>query len=396
MTSLTDRLRFAFSSDRVSPLEPGMHSYLAPGTDPLNYRMHLRIEPGGEGLLILQASTVLHLNRSATEFAYHLLHRKSDAETAKTISERYRVSEKQALNDYVEFKDRVLTLIETPDLDPVSYLELDRTTPYSEALGAPYRLDAALTYDLPKGSKIDAAPTKRVKRELDTKEWIQVLDKAWNAGIPHVVFTGGEPTLRADLPELLEHAEDLGMVTGLLSDGIKLSDTKYLKRLLDAGLDHAMVVLQPDKKKTWDSLASFSYWKEVLADDVFIAAHLTITERNVAKANSYIDKLADSGVSAISLSENSTKLSGALQLARDHADFIDLPLVWDLPVPYSDLNPVSLELEKADGEHPQGAGKAWLYVEPDGDVLPGQGINQKLGNFLKDDWEKIWGNAKGN
>jgi MoaA/NifB/PqqE/SkfB family radical SAM enzyme len=31
-----------------------------------------------------------------------------------------------------------------------------------------------------------------------------------------------------------------------------------------------------------------------------------------------------------------------------------------------------------------------LYVEPDGDVLPAQGINQVLGNFLNDAWEKIW------
>jgi MoaA/NifB/PqqE/SkfB family radical SAM enzyme len=36
-----------------------------------------------------------------------------------------------------------------------------------------------------------------------------------------------------------------------------------------------------------------------------------------------------------------------------------------------------------------GAGKAWLYIEPDGDVLPDQLINQVLGNILTDPWEKI-------
>ena len=42
-----------------------------------------------------------------------------------------------------------------------------------------------------------------------------------------------------------------------------------------------------------------------------------------------------------------------------------------------------------------GAGKAWLYVEPDGDVLRGQGYYQEvLGNMLTDSWEKIWGNAQ--
>ena len=38
----------------------------------------------------------------------------------------------------------------------------------------------------------------------------------------------------------------------------------------------------------------------------------------------------------------------------------------------------------------KGAGTAWLYVEPDGDVLPAQGVNKVLGNLLTDPWEKIW------
>ncbi len=426
MNRFRDRLRNAFSGEKALPLEAGMYSYLAPISDPLNYRMHLRVEPGGAGLLILQASTVLHLNQSATEFAYHLLQRTPEAQVAEKFAHRYRVSEKTAMRDFQDFKERIETLIESPDLDPVSFLELERTRPYSEALGAPYRLDCALTYKLPEGSKITVGiscpycsttfidfkpncsncgatlppplmPDIMVEeRELTTKNWKELLDKAWAAGIPHVVFTGGEPTLRKDLIELLQHAEDLGMVTGLLTDGFKLRETKYLKQLLDAGLDHAMVVLQPNKKRTWDSLASFSYWKEVLADDIFIAAHLTITEKNAEKANELLDRLAGSGISAISLSENDPKLTSVLQSVRDHADFIDLPLVWDLPVPYSELNPVRIELNRTDEDYPHGAGKAWLYVEPDGDVLPAQGINRVLGNMLEDDWGEIWEKARKN
>jgi MoaA/NifB/PqqE/SkfB family radical SAM enzyme len=59
-------------------------------------------------------------------------------------------------------------------------------------------------------------------------------------------------------------------------------------------------------------------------------------------------------------------------------------------VPYSGLNPVALELQAAERGIPKGAGNAWLYVEPDGDVLPEQGVNRLLGNLLSDPWEKIW------
>jgi MoaA/NifB/PqqE/SkfB family radical SAM enzyme len=63
-----------------------------------------------------------------------------------------------------------------------------------------------------------------------------------------------------------------------------------------------------------------------------------------------------------------------------------------MPVPYSSNNPVALELEKADEEIAiEGAGKAWLYVEPDGDVLPAQGLSEQImGNLLTDEWEQIW------
>jgi hypothetical protein len=36
-------------------------------------------------------------------------------------------------------------MIETPDLDPVSFLGIDRQEPYTD-LVAPYRMDCAITY----------------------------------------------------------------------------------------------------------------------------------------------------------------------------------------------------------------------------------------------------------
>ena len=52
----------------------------------------------------------------------------------------------------------------------------------------------------------------------------------------HIIFTGGEATLRPDLPDLIKHAEDLGQVTGLLTNGLRLSETFYLQKLLQSGL----------------------------------------------------------------------------------------------------------------------------------------------------------------
>ena len=55
--------------------------------------------------------------------------------------------------------------------------------------------------------------------ELTTEQWKQVIDKLSDVGVFILTFTGGEPTLRDDLPELLLYAQNKGMVTGLISNG---------------------------------------------------------------------------------------------------------------------------------------------------------------------------------
>jgi organic radical activating enzyme len=394
MTNIIERIKKQF--EPFKPLPAGMYHYQSPPENPLNYRLHLRLEGDGKGILVVNASTVLHLNETAAELAYYLVNETPKEEALKEIKQRYNISLKEAEADFDKFNDQIETLITTPDLDPISYLDFDRHIPYPDHISAPYRLDCALTYRLPEGAPSEAAPTKRVDRELTSDEWKSIIDKAWAVGIPHILFTGGEPTLRDDLPELIKHAEKNGQVTGLLTDGKKLGDTKYLNTLLQAGLDHTMIILQPDDKNSWDSLASFAYWSETLNEDIFVAAHLTLTKENANHAIQYINKLTEAGVSAISLSESDKSLSNELQNAREYANEMDIDLVWDIPVPYSNLNPVNIELEASEDEteKAKGIGRGWLYVEPDGDVLPSQGINKVLGNFLKDDWSKIWEAAK--
>jgi MoaA/NifB/PqqE/SkfB family radical SAM enzyme len=93
-------------------------------------------------------------------------------------------------------------------------------------------------------------------------------------------------------------------------------------------------------------------------------------------------------VQRVSLSAADPALAGVLSAARDKAAALQLELVWNLPVPYSARHPVALEAGDALME---GAGRAWLYLEPDGDVRPAQGDPKVLGNLLRDPWDKVWG-----
>jgi hypothetical protein len=383
MTSVREFVRRRFQ--KAQPLPAGIYHYQAPPEDPRNYRLHLRLEKDGSGVLVVNAATILHLNSTAAEYAYHMVQGTSKDEAVKQIANRYLVTSARAEADYADFVDRIDTVINTPDLDPEMFLDFERSEIHMKELSAPFRLDCALTYRLPQGADPSLTPTKRVDRELTTDEWKSILDKAWQAGIPHIMFTGGEPTLREDLPELISHAEANGQVSGLLSDGLFLSDPQYMDTLLKTGLDHLMVIFQPGKEYAWGALSTS------LAEDLFVAVHLTLTAEMTPTTSDLLKWLASQGVKAVSLSISDPNLNDVLVSTRNQAAALGLSLVWDLPVPYSAMNPVALETEAEASA--SGAGHAWLYVEPDGDVLPAQGVNTVLGNILRDPWEQIWSKA---
>jgi hypothetical protein len=366
-------------------LSPGIYHYQTPASAENQYRMHLRIDENGEGLLILNASTILHLNQTATEYAYHIIQGHSPEETARKISNRYQIDSEQAQLDFIDMQQKLTTILEIPDLDPVTFLDISREEPYSGTAAAPYRLDCALTYRLPEKTNPDLAPVRRVDRELSTDEWLRIIDQAWQAGIPHLIFTGGEPTLREDLLDLIKAAESNGQVTGLLTDGYILGQDHYRQQLLESGLDHLLFALSPQDQVSWEALQA------TLNEDLHTTVHITVTPENVRDLESYLVKCQKMGANAISLSlsaPNDPGLKKALTEARGLVAETGLSLKWDLPVPYSQHNPVTIELE-GEQEVQGGSGRAWFYVEPDGDILPSQGTNQVLGNLLEDRWEDL-------
>jgi len=378
--SILDRIKERFSP--VKALPEGVYHLQSPIEENKPFRLHLRLHKNGTGILILNAATVMHLNPTAAEFAYHLIKGSEPLAAAKTISARYRIKISQALEDYADFVERILNLARTTDLDPVSVLNFERVPPNSADLTAPLRLDCALTYRLPDGGDPLNAPLKRVDRELSTAEWKAVIDTAWANGIPHIVFTGGEATLREDLPELISCAEKNGQVTGLLTDGMKLADDAYLDILLKTGLDHLMIVLPTNADPDWPAI------QNAVKADIFLAVHFTLSPHNVTGSQALMDKLSQAGVQAVSLSMSDMTLQQQLSNLQDHVAGINMRLVSDLPVPYSAAHPVALET--AQDHESDGAGKTRLYIEPDGDVLPSQGLSdQIMGNIIRDPWHKI-------
>ena len=147
-----------FDFSKVQPIPAGVYHRQSPPESQPPYRIHLRLQPDGSGIFILNAATVMHLNSTAAEYAYHFIKGTEAEAVARQVASRYRVPKQTALRDYRDFTARVETLVSSTDVDPVAYLDFERISPHTARLGAPLRLDCALTYRLPVDTEGQYAP----------------------------------------------------------------------------------------------------------------------------------------------------------------------------------------------------------------------------------------------
>jgi pyrroloquinoline quinone biosynthesis protein E len=128
----------------------------------------------------------------------------------------------------------------------------------------PYLLLAELTHQCPLHCPYCSNPSAYPGGgELATEDWRRVIREAAELGVYHVGFSGGEPLLRADLPELARTARAAGLYTNLITSGVGLSKTRA-EALHAAGLDSAQLSFQADEAVLGDAVAGARVHQEKL------------------------------------------------------------------------------------------------------------------------------------
>lgn len=102
----------------------------------------------------------------------------------------------------------------------------------------------------------DSVVTKNNENTLTTDEAMQQLKLARKLGITEIEFTGGEATLRSDLPELIAYAKkELGFsIVCLITNGIRLSKKDYAASLVAAGIDDILFSIHGHDAHAHDDL----------------------------------------------------------------------------------------------------------------------------------------------
>lgn len=371
-------------------------------------RVHLRIDPDGSGLLLVNASSIIHLNPTAALMSYLILQNITRDQAIKTITKKFDVTISQATIDYTQTNNQIQELIKPDGACPIHDLELDIIPPFSSKPSAPYRMDLAVTYHCNNDCSHCYNARSREFPELSTENWYSILDRLWEIGVPHVVFTGGEPTLRNDLPQLIAHAEQNGQITGVNTNGRRLSNKEYVDSLVKAGLDHVQITLESHNPDIHDAMVNtHGAWKQtvagirnVLETPLYVMTNTTMLRNNSPSLAQTLEFLAEIGIPTIGLNAliysgrgltvntglAETDLPSLLRLARDITSQHNQRLIWYTPTQYCNFDPMQLEL----GVKGCTAALYNMCIEPNGDVLPCQSYYQALGNILTTPWNNIW------
>lgn len=399
-------IRQVFSGNGKLP-HPGLYHHRI-DLDGGYARVHLRVNPDFSGCLVIDAAQMIHLNPTATIITHYYLDGLNKAEIIHKVATTFNADRVEIEQDVIDTTYRLDELLHPDGACPIHELELDTTMPFSAELTAPYRMDLALTYRCNNDCHHCYNARPRTFTEMDTAHWKQVIDRVWDLTIPHVVFTGGEPTLREDLPELIAYAEKKGLITGLNTNGRRLGAADYVAKLVKAGLDHVQITLESHLPDIHDQMVNCrGAWhqtvdgvRNALDSHLYVMTNTTMLQPNTPHLDGTLQFLSELGVPTIGLnsliySGRGTNVNNGLQEdqleqhlahAKDHVQRTGQKLIWYTPTQYCNFDPVTMEL----GIKGCSAARYNMCIEPDGSVLPCQSYYHSLGNILSNKWTDIW------
>jgi radical SAM protein with 4Fe4S-binding SPASM domain len=403
---LTPLLLRAYARKSYSEfLAPGLYHYY--NTEKFGAkRIHLRVEKDKTAILMIDAYRVVHLNATASAMVKYFLDDYPQHDSRRRLAAAFHISQAKAGRDYREVLEKIDLLINRSDICPVTFFGIDKIEAFQTPVSAPYRMDLALTYRC----NINCSHCynqRRESAELTTSDWKKIIKILWDQGIPHVDFTGGEPTMRDDLIELITYAEDLGVITGLLTNGVRLADETYVRRLKQAGLDYVQVTLESQRENIHNRMVASDSFRHtvqgirnIVEQGIHVLTNSTITRANHAHMEGLVPFLKSLGVRSFAVNSiikagksrhqndglSEKELLPVITRLRQLAEQEGMKFTWYTPTQYCRLNPVELDL----GVKQCTAGKYNMAIEPDGTVIPCQSFFRPLGNILNDPFEKIY------
>ncbi len=249
--------------------------------------------------------------------------------------------------------------------------------------------------------------------ELSTEQWKTALALLRKANIPQVTFTGGEPTLRSDLVELVEAAA--WFVTRLNTNG-RLLTPELCAGLYEASLDSVQVTLYSAEGNIHNQLVGTNGFNDTVQGirhaveaGLIVSVNTPLCSLNThyaetlrfahslgvryATCSGLIPSGSACGQESRATALTPEQLTDILRQAVDTAEELGMELDFTSPgwLDEETLRSLGLNLIPSCG-----ACLSNMAVTPDGKVVPCQSwlSDEPLGDLLHDDWADIWNSPR--
>ncbi len=298
--------------------------------------------------------------------------------------------------------------------EDIPYMSIGEYAPYMKA---PHRMDlmvSAMTRDEKWHCNLKclhcyaAGQELSGEAELSTDEWKKIIDSLRKIGVPQITFTGGEPTMRDDLAELIEHGQ--WFVTRLNTNGVKLTK-EYCESLKEASLDSIQITFYSSDEKIHNELVGAEGYQKTLdgiKNALEAGMSVSINTPLCTLNEDYVSTLKflhDIGVTYVTCSGLITTGNAVKEESRDlQLDEDRMKKILKDAADYCFNNGMEINFTSpgwVDGEFLDeigltvpncGACLSNMAITPSGNVIPCQSwlSGLKLGNILSDNWDDIW------
>ncbi len=376
-------------------------------------REYVYIRPE-DGLIILRPNRLHHLNKTATEMMAALYNDPEGPNVDRVVAEvaeRYGARPERVREDLRQLLVSVSALLNgdvcaAPAARITRFGSHRRELPVLSEIALTYRCQHRCTFcyaDAPRrGSQVPEMSTAEVKVIID-----RIYDEAH---CPTLSFTGGEPTLREDLPELVAYAQGKGLRVNLITNGFRCADPDYVQSLADAGLDSAQLSLEGGSAAVHDAITRHpGSWERAVqgvhnlrAAKVHTHTNTTVCGGNRAHLLELVDFIAEELRSEYFSMNMVIRTGTALEHAEDDVRYSDIgdviravqqranergvQFVWYSPVPYCLFNPVQAGL----GSKSCACVDGLISVNPAGQLIPCSSFDAGIGDLLRQPFEKVW------
>jgi radical SAM protein with 4Fe4S-binding SPASM domain len=386
--TLLERLLIPQVRRPAQTLAPGLYPFDRPLDDQRAVRYHLRVDPGGGGLLVVNATACAHLSPSGALIAHRLLQGQSEDAVLQALAQGFDgVAPEQQRQDVAQVQALLAELAEPAGRYPVFNLD----DPEADAGRA--RLFPPIEAAVPLAEPAALAA---------------LLGRLWEAGIPHVTLLAPAAPDPAWLVAGVQEATRAGLICGVSGRATDITAGSLLDGMIAAGLDHLTLAYASHQPEPHDAL--YGAGDHALAEALFArtealalagVAQIPLLAATVDDLDETLARLLALGVAnalffAVAApdqgDDGAIPAAAMAQMAanvEEAAEQAEVLYQWQPPV----LRRADLALDAQVRQGPRCSSDVAIRVELDGAVIPPRGPHRVAGNLLRDPWPAIWQDA---